>query len=260
MINFLRTLRRNNMNGKYLKYAIGEVLLVVVGIMIALAINTWNENRKEQRYLSLILKEIHNDITTDLALIYGAIEPRLAYKAVGVDSLLLLIYQKPDDAERLVIQNYISAGIGFNLTMSNGGYESLKSKGIEIVKNDSLRNKVVFFYENRAPRYMSFIHENDNMLEQNINRLTREIFNLKPNVRSNGTITLYYVPIEDDLLNDQNLYQAIEIFNEDLGTKRYRIRSLKSEYLELNKTIENHLRERNISFIPFDFENVTSTF
>jgi sensor domain CHASE-containing protein len=73
MLNFLRTLRRNNMNGKYLKYAIGEVLLVVVGIMIALAINTWNENRKEQQYLSLILKEIHNDITTDLALIYGAI-------------------------------------------------------------------------------------------------------------------------------------------------------------------------------------------
>jgi sensor domain CHASE-containing protein len=61
------------MNGKYLKYAIGEVLLVVVGIMIALAINTWNENRKEQQYLSLILKEIHNDITTDLAIIYGAI-------------------------------------------------------------------------------------------------------------------------------------------------------------------------------------------
>jgi sensor domain CHASE-containing protein len=73
MLNFLRTLRRNNMNGKYLKYAIGEVLLVVVGIMIALAINTWNENRKEQQYLSLILKEIHNDITTDLAIIYGAI-------------------------------------------------------------------------------------------------------------------------------------------------------------------------------------------
>lgn len=144
--------------------------------------------------------------------------------------------------------------------MSNGGYESLKSKGIEIVKNNLLRNKIVYFYENRAGRYMSFIHENDNSIRENIDRLTTKIFQFEPTTRENGTITLGYRPIKEDPLNDQNLYQAIEIFNEDLRSKRYRIRSLKDEYLELNKTIETHLRERNISFIHFDSENVTSTF
>ncbi len=49
------------MNSKYLKYAIGEILLVVVGILIALGINNWNEERKQKnlqsQYLSSMLEE-----------------------------------------------------------------------------------------------------------------------------------------------------------------------------------------------------------
>jgi hypothetical protein len=50
MINFFRKIRKNllmeNKTGKYFKYAIGEIILVVIGILIALSINNWNENRK----------------------------------------------------------------------------------------------------------------------------------------------------------------------------------------------------------------------
>ena len=50
MIKFFRKIRydlmEKNKNGKYLKYAIGEILLVVIGILIALQINNWNELRK----------------------------------------------------------------------------------------------------------------------------------------------------------------------------------------------------------------------
>ena len=64
MINLLRRIRRNTMTGNkpdlYLVYAIGEVVLVVVGILIALQIDNWNENKRiknvEQQYL-LALKE-----------------------------------------------------------------------------------------------------------------------------------------------------------------------------------------------------------
>ena len=50
MIKFFRKIRYNlmeqNKTGKYFKYAIGEIVLVVIGILIALSINNWNEERK----------------------------------------------------------------------------------------------------------------------------------------------------------------------------------------------------------------------
>ena len=49
MIKFFRRIRQQllteNKFGKYLKYAIGEIILVVIGILIAIQINTWNENK-----------------------------------------------------------------------------------------------------------------------------------------------------------------------------------------------------------------------
>mgnify|MGYP000731225644 CR=1 FL=1 len=51
MIKFFRKIRYNlmseNRTGRYLKYAIGEIILVVIGILIALQINNWNEHKKE---------------------------------------------------------------------------------------------------------------------------------------------------------------------------------------------------------------------
>ena len=64
MIKFFRKIRYNLMEtgktGKYFKYAIGEIILVVIGILIALQINNWNESRKERikekAYLTRIKK------------------------------------------------------------------------------------------------------------------------------------------------------------------------------------------------------------
>ena len=50
----------------YLKYALGEVLLVMIGILLALQVNTWNENRKNLERERIILEELNNDFTQNL--------------------------------------------------------------------------------------------------------------------------------------------------------------------------------------------------
>ena len=70
MIKFFRQIRYRLMSegntSKYFKYAIGEILLVVIGILIALSINNWNQNKREQATLDGYLNSISNNIKEDL--------------------------------------------------------------------------------------------------------------------------------------------------------------------------------------------------
>ncbi len=105
MIKFFRKIRQNLLSegktGKYLKYAVGEIVLVVVGILIALAINNWNETRKTKstlsNYTESLIKDLKQDIIilneqTDFALsdnkvLQNLIE-RLSSLSVNNDSLI----------------------------------------------------------------------------------------------------------------------------------------------------------------------------
>lgn len=70
MLKFFRSIRKSLLSEgkttKYFKYAIGEILLVVIGILIALQINNWNQNKQdraqEQQILSQLLKEYTNNL------------------------------------------------------------------------------------------------------------------------------------------------------------------------------------------------------
>jgi len=78
MIKIFRKIRHKllseNKFSKYVIYAIGEIVLVVIGILIALFINNWNENRKNQNQLTNIYKEIEINLKTDLSNIDAVIE------------------------------------------------------------------------------------------------------------------------------------------------------------------------------------------
>ncbi|WP_445748334.1 DUF6090 family protein [Polaribacter sp.] len=64
-----------NKTSKYFKYAIGEIILVVIGILIALQINNWNENRKNNKKRIDYQRSLINDINKDIA----AIDSQLIY-------------------------------------------------------------------------------------------------------------------------------------------------------------------------------------
>ena len=70
MIKFFRNIRQNLLSkGKtsnYFKYAVGEIILVVIGILIALSINNWNEERKSQLHTKLLLSQVQKELAFNI--------------------------------------------------------------------------------------------------------------------------------------------------------------------------------------------------
>ena len=73
-----------NKTGKYLKYAVGEIVLVVIGILIALSINNWNEERKTKADEVKILTNIKKALASDIE---NQFEFHLERTQTGIENL-----------------------------------------------------------------------------------------------------------------------------------------------------------------------------
>jgi hypothetical protein len=78
MIKFFRKIRQNllmeNKTGKYFKYAIGEIVLVVIGILIALQVNNWNQRQQNKQLSKLYIEDFIREINTDILTLNKKIE------------------------------------------------------------------------------------------------------------------------------------------------------------------------------------------
>ncbi|MFD1162747.1 DUF6090 family protein [Hwangdonia seohaensis] len=148
MIKFFRKIRYNlmeqNKTGKYFKYAIGEIILVVIGILIALSINNWNENRKDRNKEISILKALHKDFKNNLN-DFNRIK-ELHINTLNKQNIVLRNIDKfPNPKAIDSIFNYGKNMFGgYTYNASNGTIESLISSGdINLITNDTLKNYLV---------------------------------------------------------------------------------------------------------------------
>lgn len=150
MIQFFRKIRRNLLSegksGKYLKYAIGEIVLVVIGILIALQINNRNEYLKESRLEIKILKEISDNLNDDLERLDLNIEETKSFRG-SFERVLNHLKSNSPISDPLKKDYSKIIGIGFGAFRAiDSGYESLKSAGINKVKNDEIRKEISKLY------------------------------------------------------------------------------------------------------------------
>lgn len=112
MIKLFRNIRQNlimeNKTSKYLKYAIGEIILVVIGILIALSINNWNESRKQKKQIHTNILSIAKDISNDTVLQQGVIES--LNKEIKAGELLIPIME----SEKHIILDSLNFILKFN--------------------------------------------------------------------------------------------------------------------------------------------------
>ena len=90
-----------NKTGKYLKYAIGEIILVVIGILIALQINNWNEQRNDNKKVKIAINAIYHDLVKDSILIHDEL-PYVKNVFDNNTNLLKKAYASSTDQDSLV--------------------------------------------------------------------------------------------------------------------------------------------------------------
>ena len=133
--------------GKYFKYAFGEIILVVIGILIALQINNWNENRKAKSRLKSDLLELKSELSVDQVRIDSVLNV-IEYRDEQGQYLLDFLSQKPKIIDSLkVINALIGVTVLASFAKSNTAYESLINNGnFQLVKNKVLKDKLGFFH------------------------------------------------------------------------------------------------------------------
>jgi len=175
MIKFFRKIRKKLLSeGKtfnYFKYAIGEIVLVVIGILIALQVNNWNETRLEQKKIKQYAKSLIEDLKSDIEMLkVSQFQAEKKFKAI--DSLKQYILNTPfsnlSNTDLYVLAHDIMyRPYNWNRSTLN---ELKNSGGLSYITNDSLLKKLVAYesFSNHLDEDFEFDKSNadkgDNMI------------------------------------------------------------------------------------------------
>lgn len=144
MIKFFRKIRQNllpeNKFGKYLTYAIGEIILVVIGILIALQINNWNISKSNQIESNAFAARLKAEVKSNIAFTQEEINKKESQRS----SSLAILKMIDEDITKLSSKTLDSLII---ITMANGNMEfkngtlneGLNTGKVALIKSDSLK-------------------------------------------------------------------------------------------------------------------------
>jgi len=169
MIKLFRHIRQKllseNKFSKYLIYAIGEIILVVIGILIALQVNNWNERRKGSQFENNLLTELRKSIKEDITQLNNVMDRNRSYIA-SAETVLNSI------EEELVINDSISHHLDraftvWKLNIKTSAYYNLKEYGMQYIKKDETRKSIISGYDGMA-KYVDLMYERYDLFLYNV--------------------------------------------------------------------------------------------
>lgn len=123
-------LMEKNKTGKYFKYAIGEIILVVIGILIAISINNWNENKKNKKYLNQIFSSIENELKESNKDIKRVIPKQLA----SVDTIDVYL-----NNEKVTLYEIMMRANGIQMpAIKTNSWNAIANSKIELIEYEKL--------------------------------------------------------------------------------------------------------------------------
>ena len=154
MIKFFRNIRQNMINqnktASYFKYAIGEIVLVMVGILLALQVSNWNSDRKRNQLEKVLLAQVKEELSS-------------SFQDIVSDFNVFELGRRSN----FRISDYFQQNVNYNDTMcfdfywltkdeyiypEESAYSRIKEEGLDIIRNDSIRRRLQRLYEVGFPR------------------------------------------------------------------------------------------------------------
>lgn len=157
MLTFLRKIRKSLIDAgsarKYLLYAIGEIALVVIGILIALQINNWNEWKKDRIIERGLLIELLTSVKNNQDNLNAGLQ---SWKSTtrAIEIITSAMDNNLLDADSLTFhfrEAHRTRGNNLN-GLDFAGYKALENQGFDILTNKSLRKNVITLFEMYLPR------------------------------------------------------------------------------------------------------------
>lgn len=231
MFRFFRTIRQSllmeNKTSKYFKYAIGEIVLVVLGILIALSINNWNETRKQKETTKAMYVIVKADLINDISEIDSFLKE---YDEVRKPSFEAALNTKITKEDWLKNSNYTLVIRGFkDFSINERGSELLKNQShLPLMMEQNLASEINLFYHQHiieidvAIRELGDVFTDNTKHQQGYDWFSSFILN---NKMEEGAIE--YVSNDPNAKNRIALYYVVfEIYATELRSFRENAREL----------------------------------
>ena len=242
MIKFFRKIRydlmEKNKTGKYFKYAIGEIVLVVIGILIALQINNWNEGNKHQLRTENLILRLEKQISQNIEQAQKEKE-NIKSQVEQMTSLMLMIGKplKTFDQSKLdyiMDRSLLDHRLGLDL---NTLAEAQDNGEIATIKKDSLRialYKLSTLYKNIEQRQNIANSDNLNFMQPYFYKNTNGR-NISSNINKNYKEKIGHSKLKNhsyaEMLNDRE-------FENMLDVRIYYAQEMVEYYEELEEYLE----------------------
>ena len=243
MINVFRKIRKQLANDnkpfKYMRYAFGEIILVVIGILIALQINSWNKDRIAKIEEKQILKNLHNEFQQNEYLLNEVIDINVKCFNTGV--IIMGLFEK----ERLEIAKYNTDSlIFFSLEKrlfspsENALQDLLQSGRYQLISNDDLK-KSLYQWSQKMHSAKERYSGMDSKIEQDIVPYLSKNYSFK-DIDRYGPLNWERKSILE--IDKTLIFEDIEYEN-NVDDLLYRVNDYRNDLIDLQSIIKRILKE-----------------
>jgi len=160
MIGFFRKIRKkladDNKPLKYMRYAIGEIVLVMFGILLALQVNNWNEERKDREKEQKVLETLAYNLERNSILLHEALG---RVEELNKSGKIVFNFFEGKETFHDTLDNHFNLGKRNGVMqgiISHEGYENYKNAGFDIILSDAIKTNVLHLFEVEYPHLEAY--------------------------------------------------------------------------------------------------------